>query len=364
MTKHRTWALAFLTFFASFLAMNFVISRCFTAEMLNAGEYYTPDLVRLGYIVGSTLRRKPESTLARTHIHSAQYDGQHVDVVTVGDSFSNMKALGRDTMYQDWLATLHGLAVMNVPPIDGPADEVGTLIALMNSGYLDRVRPRAVILECVERHCINSLSGNLDFTLRKTLPDVEQALKRPEWDLTPPSVEFVNSSNFKFLRNLVLYRFSPNAFFSQVYIKELSTSLFSVPRDKRLLFFDEDLTSIPLANAGTVRALNQNLNTLAAKLKKKNISLYFMPAPNKYTIYSDYIVDNPYPKSVFFELLRGLPKNYVFVDTKRLLAEEVKKGEKDVYFPDETHWSSKAAKKIAESIKFSPNLSTTVPFHK
>jgi hypothetical protein len=270
----------------------------------------------------------------------------------VGDSFSNMKALGKDTMYQDWLATLHDLSVMNVPPIEGPADEVGTLIVLLNSGYLDRVRPRAVILECVERHCIDSLSGTLDFTLNKDQADLERALKRPEWNMTPPTVGFVNTSNFKFLRNLVLYRFSPHAFFSQVYMKNLSRSLFSVPRDKRLLFFDEDLTSIPLATAGTVAALNNNLNTLAAKLKKRNITLYFLPAPNKYTIYSDYIIDNPYPKSVFFELLRGLPKNYVFVDTKTMLAEEVKKGEKDVYFPDETHWSCKAAKKIAESMKF------------
>jgi hypothetical protein len=352
MAKHKTWALAFLAVFASFLALNFVIWRCFTAEMLNAGEYYTPDLVRLGYIVGSTMRRKPESTLPRRHLHSAQYAGQPVDVVTVGDSFSNMKDIGRDTMYQDWLATVHGLTVMNVPPIDGPADEVGTLIVLLNSGYLDRVRPRAVILECVERHCIDSLSGNLDFTLRKNLPDVEQALKRPEWNLTPPTVGFVNTSNFKFLSNLVLYHFSPNAFSSQVYVKELSTPLFSVPQDKRLLFFFEDLTSIRLANARSVGALNDNLNTLALKLKKKNISLYFMPAPNKYTIYSDYIIDNPYPKSVFFELLRGLPKRYVFVDTKTMLAEEVKKGGKDVYFADETHWSWKAAKKIAENMKF------------
>jgi hypothetical protein len=351
MAKHKTWALAFVAVFASFLALNFVISRCFTAEMLNAGEYYTPDLVRLGYIVGSTMRRKPECTLPRRHVHSAQYAGQHVDVVTVGDSFSNMKDIGRDTLYQDWLATVHGLTVVNVPPFTG-LNELKTVIVLLNSGYFDRVRPRFIILECVERHCINDLSGNIDFTLTENSAEVEKELKRPEWDLTPPTVGFVNTSNFKFLANLVLYHFSPNAFFSQVYVKKLSASLFSVPRDKRLLFFFEDLTSIPLANDRSVRTLNDNLNTLALKLKRKKISLYFVPAPNKYTIYSDYIVHNPYPKSVFFELLRPLPKHYLFVDTKTMLAEEVKKGEKDVYFADETHWSCKASKKIAESMKF------------
>ena len=55
---------------------------------------------------------------------------------------------------------------------------------------------------------------------------------------------------------------------------------------------------------------------------------------------------------MFFELLREQPKEYVFVDTKKLLTEEVNKGEKDVYYADDTHWSWKASKKIAESMKF------------
>lgn len=351
MTKHRTWAFAFLAVLAVFLAANFVIWKSFTADMLNAGEYVTPDLVRLAYVSGSTLRRKAGCTLPKRHIESAEFSGQRVDVLTIGDSFSNKGEVGPNQLYQDWLATEHNLTVMNVRPLNG-LDEFETLIVLLNSGYLDLVRPHAVILETAERYCIGRYTGGVDFGLTKPRGEIEEQYGRPEGKHSLPVMSFVNMSNVKFLANSILYKFSANAFFSQVYIKDLSAPFFSVPRARRLLFFREELSSIPFATARSVGVLNENLNVLAQRMKKKGITLYFMPAANKYTIYSDYIVDNPYPRSVFFELLRGLPKHYVFVDTKAILLEEVKKGEQDVYYPDDTHWSWKASKKIAESMKF------------
>ena len=351
MTKHRTWALALLAFLAVFLLANFVIWKSFTADMLNAGEYVTPDLVRLSYLSGSTIRRKAGCTLPKQHIESAQFSGQRVDVLTVGDSFSNKKEVGPNQLYQDWLATERSLTVMNARPLGG-LDEVETVIALLNSGYLDRVRPRAVILETAERYCIGRYAGDLDFGLTRPRRELEAEYGKPEAEPGLPVPGFVNMSNVKFLANSVLYKFSANAFFSQVYAKDLVAPFFSVPRDRRLLFFREELSSIPFATEHSVGLLNENLNELAQRLKKKGITLYFMPAANKYTIYSGYLADPAHPKSVFFELLRGLPKRYVFVDTKAILQEEVKKGEKDVYYPDDTHWSWKAAKKIAESMKF------------
>ena len=350
-TKYKSWSLVFLAVLAFFLVLNVAVFKLFTEEMLNNGEYVTPDLVRLGYVVGSTLYRKVENTLPKRHIESWEYTGQRVDVLTIGDSFSNMRMHGRDSMYQDWIATVQNLSVLNVPLIPG-LGEFETLTALVNSGYLDKVRPRAVVLECVERHIISKMARTADFAVTRPLVEIEAHYKVPEGKYKLPTVSFINTSNFKFLGFAVLYRFSPNAYFSQVYLKDLSTALFSVPRDTRLLFFNEDLRNMPSTNAQTVRLLNENMNSLAVKLKQKGIAFYFMPAANKLTVYSDYIVNNPYPQSVFFELLREQPKHYNFIDTKMLLLEEVQKGEKDVFYPDDTHWSPKAAKKIAESVKF------------
>jgi hypothetical protein len=347
--KHKTWSFAFVAVLAVFLAVNFAVWKGFTARMLNAGEYWTPDLVRLGYVTGSTLKRRPESTLRRRHLSTAEYAGQPVDVVTIGDSFSNMAGNGPDPLYQDWVATLHDRSVLNVTRMPG-LDELDTLIVLANSGYLGKVRPRAVILQCAERHAIEKLGRAVNFDRTLPLSTIEEHLKQPEDFKQPPRVNFINTSNFKFLANTVLYQFSPNAFFSQVYMTDLSASLFSAPRDKRLLFFHQDLETISRSNAETVAAVNHNMNTLAMNLKQKGMTLYFLPAPNKYTVYYGHFVDRSLPPSTFFELLRRLPKEYRFIDTKKLLVEEVNKGEKDVYYSDDTHWSWKAAKKIAENL--------------
>jgi hypothetical protein len=132
----------------------------------------------------------------------------------------------------------------------------------------------------------------------------------------------------------------------------LRESLFSVKNDRKLLFYDHDIAKIANSNDRTISSLNGNLNTLAEILKSKNMQLYFMPVVDKYDLYADYIVDNRYPKSIFFEKLRTLPKKYTLIDTKKILAQEVSKGEKDIFYADDTHWSWKASKKIFEEVRF------------
>ena len=77
-----------------------------------------------------------------------------------------------------------------------------------------------------------------------------------------------------------------------------------------------------------------------------------MPVVDKYNLYSNFIVDNPYPRSTFFEKLRQLPKRYAFIDTKQILMEELERGELDLYYPDDSHWSWKAPQKIFNTVRF------------
>ncbi|MBE0599115.1 MAG: hypothetical protein IH614_17860, partial [Desulfuromonadales bacterium] len=69
-------------------------------------------------------------------------------------------------------------------------------------------------------------------------------------------------------------------------------------------------------------------------------------------LYAPYIVDNPFPPSRFFELLRPLAKNYRFIDTETILREELTKGTKDLYWLDDTHWSWKASEAIFSRERF------------
>ena len=161
-----------------------------------------------------------------------------------------------------------------------------------------------------------------------------------------------NNKNFKAFKNNIKFRFNIYGKYSGVYLSELNQNFFTSKDNNSLLFFHEDIQNIVKTNKNTVKKLNQNLNQLAKILKKKNIKLYFMPVVDKYNLYSKYIVNNPYPKSQFFELLRELPKEYEFIDTKKILREELEKGVKDLYYSDDTHWSYKASEAIVKKVRF------------
>jgi hypothetical protein len=353
MNKFRTWALAVVGFLIIFVGLNAVIWKLFTEELLTFKTYYNGGLDRAGYIVGSKHYRKPEFTLTRRHIENYEYAGQHIDVLTIGDSFSNDKDNGRDPLYQDWIASTFNLTVMNIQYVPGAgSNELLTIAALLNSGYLDKVKPRSIIVQTVERRCIPLYFKKLDLGITLPLPEVEAYYRTAAYISNPPETGFINTGNFKFILYNVLYAFSDHAFISDVYVRELDRPFFSVRNDKRLLFYHHDVEYAPLATEQNVERLNDNFNAMADLLRKKGITLYFMPAADKYNMYSDHIVNNPYPKSRFFETLRTLPRQYVLVDTKAMLSEEIEKDVKDVYYADDTHWSWKASKKIAESMKF------------
>ncbi|HWR73342.1 MAG TPA: hypothetical protein VN604_09235 [Nitrospirota bacterium] len=356
MNIHKTWTKVLLGVLAVFILYNYAVWTFFTEDILTDRKYYNGGLDRMGYIVGSKHYRTHESTLPRTVIENRDYAGQRIDVITIGDSFSNVKFNGRDPMYQDWIASLYDLNVLNLQPLPGH-DVFTTTITLLNSGYLDKVKPHSLVLEFVERHCIEVFGHEVDFKKSMPLEEIESQYRVLAFHYELPELKFINKGNFKVVQNAVLYHFSDNAFSSNVYMRELDRPMFSVRNERRLLFYKDDISNVKKATDDSMRFLNDNLNRLAALLAKKGIWLYFMPAADKYNVYSDLIVKNPYQPSVFFELLRPLPKRYALVDTKAILKKEVERGEKDVYYADDTHWSWKGAKRIAEAMAFPRTVS-------
>jgi hypothetical protein len=107
-----------------------------------------------------------------------------------------------------------------------------------------------------------------------------------------------------------------------------------------------------LETKDNIELLNENFNVLARDLSQKGIKLIFMPAVDKYNLYRPYIVSNIYKESIFFEYLETLPKEYIFINTKKILSKELENGEKDIFFADDTHWSYKASEKIVSDKEF------------
>ncbi|MRR33353.1 hypothetical protein EG829_01470 [bacterium] len=347
--QREAFAKAFLLFLAFFIALNFAIWK-FRTEALFDIHYDGGDLARLGYVAGSKHFRTNCDDLPVRHVDIDDYRGQRVDLVTIGDSFSQGMGGGKNRFYQDYIASRNNLTVLNVRPYE-PFGALSTLIILLNNGVLDRIRPRYVILESAEKHCIERFAGTVDFDANMSMQSLGKftSTKYGKLDFR---LSFINNGNLKYLLYNALRLISPNGFFLRTYLVELNKPCFSVDNEDKLLFYDHDIKRIAGSNDATVAALNANLNTLSDRLGKRNIRLYFMPIVDKYNLYSDYIVENSYPRSVFFEKLRKQPRKYALIDTKALLAPEVRKGERDIYYADDTHWGWKASETIFRTVRF------------
>jgi len=301
----------------------------------------TGDLGRLSYKVDMLFPRKNIVDLPVKHIRFKDFE--EIDVLTIGDSVSNGLSRGKNSFYQDYIASNNNFKVMNISPF--PEGYIETIVLLYNSGALDKLKPKIILLESVERNAIQRLSKEIDWNIIKSSNKIKSYLVKDYYDLIPDPL-FINKLNYNALIYNILYNFDDNAYFSKTYTADLSKDLFTGSNPRKLLFYYEDLENKKLANQESITSLNSNLNKLQGILDKKNIKLYFMPAADKSNVYEKYIVNNKYEISTFFELLREMPKKYTFIDTKKVLKDLVDKGIEDVYYIDDSHWSYKGSEAI------------------
>lgn len=356
-TAYRKFARSIFWYLALFFIINVTVWK-FGTEILLTTRYGGGDLARMSYLRYMKEFNQKIDDLPRKHLELKDFTGQNIDILTIGDSFSNGGGDGRNSYYQDYIASINNLTVMNVYPY--PSDDLvmgfnpaSTLGALINSGYLDIVSPRYVLIQSAERYSVPRFAPPLNLGITVSLEELKSFYADKSFSVnTLPPVSFINEGNFKFIYYNFMYLLSDHAFRRLVHKKRLTMPLFSVSDGSTLLFHGDDLQSIRLSTSQTVGLMNDNLNSLSDRLAAKGIELVFMPVVDKYTLYSDFIKNNSLPKSRFFEELRKLPKRYRLIDTKSILEDRLKAGEKDIYRADDTHWSWRASKAIFEKEKF------------
>jgi hypothetical protein len=355
--RYRRLVLFIIGYVILFVAGNYAIWKLRT-EVLLTKKYDGGDLARMGYLPEVKDYRKKTDDLPRRHLEMRDFHGQPVDILVIGDSFSNGGGEGRNSYFQDYIATINNATVVNVFPY--PTGDlimafqpVSTLAVLFNSGYLDLLKPKCILIQSAERYSTPRLSLPLRFTATDTVEAIRNQYKDQYMSLDYlPKVGFINDGNFKYLYYNFMYLFSDNAFRRLVYKKQLTRPLFNAGDGKTLIFHGDDLQNLPLATRENIRALNDNLNRLSDILKKKGIKLYFMPVVDKSNLYGDFIVDNRFPRSIFFEELRPLPRRYTLIDTKKVLLERLNRGDKEIFHSDDTHWTWRASQAIFETVSF------------
>lgn len=343
----------FILIFIFFTFFHFLVWEVFTKQLLATKEpLYVGDLARIGYQLDSLQIRKTEVTLSKQHLQSPAWDNEKIDVLTLGDSFSMGGGGGLNPFYQDYIATNYNLSVMNLDRLPQIDNYMENIIAWNNSGLLDMIKPKVIILESIERLALDRFSREMDWDKNVSLSEIYCAMKQQNKAVNP-SVLMINTANYKYFIYNLLFRFSHNALnYSNAYRFELNAPMFTAKANHTLLSYDQDITSLGLVNDENVRKMNDNLNHLADLLNKKGIRLIYMPVVDKYDLYYDHLVKKPTERNPFFDLLVPLPKQYYFVNTKAELKKLLDHKVKDVFHADDSHWTYKASEQVVQSIPF------------
>ena len=349
---YKKYIIFFILAIMLFSCVNLIIWQYATQYLLSDKFGFGGELSRIGYIVDSRQPRMPINDLPARHLEFRDYSTQQVDVLTVGDSFSHGGAGGKNRYYQDYIAAIQNASVLNLARFNFEEGSINTVITLLNSGYIDRIKPKYILLQSVERVCLERFADNVDFSHNMSTKDIDRYYSEHTQFLYPvPATSFINTANIKYLYYRIRYLFSDSPT-RNVITAKLTKPFFNVKNEKMLLFFRDDINNIAKFNKGKVPTLNSNLNRLSRMLDVKGIKLYFMPIVDKYNLYSTFIENNKYPSSFFFEELRLLPKEYTLIDSKAILLDALKRGEKDIFYADDTHWSWRASEIIFNRVRF------------
>ncbi|WP_175622744.1 alginate O-acetyltransferase AlgX-related protein [Chryseobacterium schmidteae] len=308
----------------------------------------TGDLLRIGFIPSTDKKYRQNFTLYNHEMKFTELSKSKektYKILTIGDSFSEQGKSG----YQNILA--NDFSILHVDRFISN-NQIQKLVELSNGNFFDTYNIQYVILQGVERDLIDDIK-NIDNKSRTNIHQIDSIIINHKPEHNKDEYNFFSRTTLRFPYYALKY-FTDKNYLSneQVYNVELNTkSLFSNNSNK-LLFYYKDLNNTGQNNLPeNAIKLNRILNNISEKLKEKNITLIFLPSPDKYDVYYDYIVDKQnLTKPIFFDNFKKLNKEYSYINSKEILTEELK-NKKDIYYFDDTHWSPIASVIIAQKIK-------------
>jgi len=334
-----------------FLAYHLIVWFTMTSKIFNLPkDYIVGDLARMSYQIDSLFLRKTYVDLNVSHLYKKNYHGQKFDIVTCGDSFFNGGGGGKNPYIQDYIVKYGNKQVLNIINFNPQQSPLYFIENLIEIGWFKKYKPKYFILESVERGV-----NKFDLTKKFPLKSIDEAMKKivsPGHSLFTyvPKVKLINTANYKIIYYNIAYKFSNHAYRS-VYKFKLKKTLFSINNNNKILIHQDDIKNIPYFTDKNINKLNEKMNDISRKLKKVGVKFIFLVAVDKYDLYRDFLTyGNKYPQNNFFKKFDKLKKDYIFIDTKKILYPMVKSGEKDVFYVDDTHWSYKANDVVAKEI--------------
>lgn len=274
-----------------------------------------------------------------------KFNKTNYKILNIGDSFSRQE-IKNINGYNNYLAKNNSL--FNLAYVSSP---VVSLKELLNTNILDSLKIEYVILQSVERLFLdrilktNEISSPQGFQKLLKKEKRGQQLAKDFYLETTTLKSFFSKTTLEYFYNYLLKQ-NKN---SQVLSLKTRDLLFSTSNND-LFFFTDDVKNLDVKNnKRRIVSANEELNKISLKLKAKGIDLIVLIVPDKYDFYYEDILNNPYPKPIFYSVFDNLEKEYLYFNPKKHLATR-KDSVKDLYFVDDTHWSPISSKIIAEKI--------------
>ena len=326
----------------------------FIAYILSKIYYSTAkgDLLRIGYIMDNSnyrdlFNKEFKRKIFFTNISDLDVRCQHkYDVLAIGDSFSEQGSFS----YLNYLAEKDSMRILHFDRFL-QRNPIQTLLSVLEGDLIDYIKVDYILIQLVERNLIKRLR-KIDSTKKISSYSLNNLINESKKNKERNNNRdgFFSDRTIKFLLYNIFYFLDDNAFFSETYRVETKEVLFSNNK-KELLFYFRDLDRVELNNnVESISKLNNTLNNLSERLKKKDIKLIVLLCPDKFDFYYKNIVKkNKYPEPLFFKYFEEIEKDYLYINSKSILTKEMEH-KKDIYLYDDSHWSPYGAKIIANEL--------------
>lgn len=315
------WAMfVFLTFYFAFDTKGF------------SGDLGRLGMIRFGYDYDSLLIKEYPKNMAVKEIYSdIALDSVSCNIMTIGDSFSQQGIFG----YQNYLA-LNGKDVLNFKT--DVNDPLNVAYSLLKRNRIDSTMTKYLILESVERYIEYRLSNLKDIgsDLKYSISD---SINTRTLDDEVKESPLLNTKKW-ILINLGYKR--------SVYKCDLNNSKFTHEDGNTLFFYFHDIVKGTSIKKENYEVIKRNTKMLFDLAKRNGIKLIILVAADKYDVYQKFIVDNPYPVKTINEDLKRIIGSENIIYSKDLLLPYIENGEKDIYMMNDSHWSYKASKIVAD----------------
>ena len=308
------------------------------------------DLMRLGLIQSGPEYSDSIAAQLLPQVYYAEENNDSVlhanpaDVVVIGDSFSHGGGgMGKVGDYVNYVAHDGGRRVVVFSPEDyAVASPMQVAYDLIVHSDFDSTIIRNLVVEEAERYLVPRHCGFT--TQNKPLPrptkDVERNTDTDERKEMSPLLR---------VKDYIFYHvFGVNP----ICEAQLSKPMFGGQDPYRLYFFNEDVIYGMNNDSLAQQRVKNCFDEVIRAARERGINLVLVIACDKYDMYQDYIVDNPYPaKTLNEDIERWMAQDSdLFVYSKRILHPLLEQGVRDVYMYNDTHWSPASARLIAAEV--------------